>query len=189
MMSVRALNTAGLGFLINGPLMALLPESLDAGFLPGLCIQVLVCTLSFNAHPLVSGSPTPAASVPLPKTSNSVLISELGLEEGPGCLHRKDRGSVSPVGAGGGVLGRKDRGSVSTVGAGGSGEKVQGNSGLQPHFTYTSWLLKSIRTGSGGSTAGLSFPLCTHHRLCPPSSWFWKRCSYSLTVPVAGSSR
>lgn len=66
-----------------------------------LCIQVLVCTfLSFNAHPLAPGSPMPAASVPLPKTSNSVLISDLGLEERPGCLHRKDRESVSPVGAG-----------------------------------------------------------------------------------------
>lgn len=71
-------------------------------------------------------------------------------------------------GGGGGGVGRKDRGSVSTVGAGGSGEKVQGISGLQPHFTYTSWLLKFIRTGSGGSTAGLSFPLCTHHRPYPP---------------------
>lgn len=67
-----------------------------------LCIQVLVCTFSsFNAHPLVPGSPTPAASVPLPKTSSSVLISELGLGEEAGCLHRKDRQSVSPVGAGG----------------------------------------------------------------------------------------
>lgn len=118
-----------------------------------LCIQVLVCTfLSFNAHPLAPGSPMPAASVPLPKTSNSVLISELGLEERPGCLHRKDRESVSPVGAGtrwggGGGVGRKDRGSVSTVGAGGSGEKVQGISGLQPHFTYTSWLLNSLGLG------------------------------------------
>lgn len=45
----------------------------------------------------------PAASVPLPKTSNSVLISELGLEERPGCLHRTERESVSLVGAGTGL--------------------------------------------------------------------------------------
>lgn len=122
-----------------------------------LCIQVLVCTFSsFNAHPLVPGSPTPAASEPLPKTSNSVLISELGLGEEAGCLHRKDRESVSPVGAGG------------------HGEKVRGNSGLQPHFTYTPWLFKPMRTRPGGSAAGLSFPLCPHHGPCPPSSWLWK---------------
>lgn len=78
----------------------------------------------------MSGSPTPAASVPLPKTSNSVLISELGLEEGPGCLHRKDRGSVSPVGAGTGVGegGQERQGECEHCGCGvgGAGQERQG---------------------------------------------------------------
>lgn len=116
-----------------------------------LCIQLPVYTYwSSNAHPLVPGSPVPPASLLLPKASHLVLISELGLGEGCGCLCRKDSGSVS-------TRGKKIRSREPLVSC--------------PTSLNTPWLLNSIRIYQWETRLACWSPLCIYRRPRPSSSF------------------
>lgn len=49
----QAFNTPTLGFLINDPVLALLPDSLDAGFLPGLSASKSFSAPSSHSMPIL----------------------------------------------------------------------------------------------------------------------------------------
>lgn len=127
--------------------------------------MLVSCLVSLHPSPclhlLVIQRPSSCAWVP---NASCFCASAKDQQLGSNLRTRAGRGSW--------VSAQERQAKCEPCGCWGRGAKVRGNSGLQPHFTYTPWLFKPMRTRSGGSAAGLPFPLCPHHGPCPPLPGF-----------------